>query len=124
MAEAEYAFRLRKHIVPLLLDRNFSPDGWLGILVGTKLYFDFSECEEMPQQYSFEAQVERLVNEIGSRGKMIALTLKEELRDANEDGLRPENGLLTPIFYPSNVFCTDTPECDEGIILNTFKESD
>jgi len=41
-AEAEYAFNLRKPIIPVLVEANYRPDGWLGAILGTKLYFDFS----------------------------------------------------------------------------------
>jgi len=41
-AEAEYAFNLRKPIIPILVEQNYRPDGWLGALLGTKLYYDLS----------------------------------------------------------------------------------
>ncbi|CAK8692291.1 unnamed protein product [Clavelina lepadiformis] len=46
--EAEYAYKLRKPIIPLLLNPGYDPDGWLGALLGTKLYVDLSsenDCE-------------------------------------------------------------------------------
>ena len=39
--EASYAFQLRKPIVPILVE-DFRPSGWLGALVGMRLYVDFS----------------------------------------------------------------------------------
>ena len=42
-AEAEYAFHLNKKIIPLKMEGNYKADGWLGIIIGTKLYYDFSE---------------------------------------------------------------------------------
>ncbi|XP_059176158.1 uncharacterized protein LOC131955877 [Physella acuta] len=41
-AEAEYAFQLRKKIIPLIMQRGYRPDGWLGLILGSKLYYDFS----------------------------------------------------------------------------------
>ena len=41
-SEGEYAFNLKKPIVPVKVDINYSPDGWLGMLLGSKLYFDVS----------------------------------------------------------------------------------
>ena len=38
--EAEYAFRLHRPIVPLRVESKYRPDGWLGALIGNKLYFD------------------------------------------------------------------------------------
>lgn len=38
--EAEYAFQQRKKIIPLVMERSYRPTGWLGALMGTRLYFD------------------------------------------------------------------------------------
>ncbi|XP_076812758.1 uncharacterized protein LOC143459466 isoform X2 [Clavelina lepadiformis] len=46
--EAEYAYKLRKPVIPLLLQSQYKPDGWLGAVLGMKLYVDLSnedECE-------------------------------------------------------------------------------
>ena len=37
--EAEYAYTLKKRIIPILVEDGYRPDGWLGLLVGTKLYY-------------------------------------------------------------------------------------
>ena len=34
---------MKKPIVPLLLEKNYDPDGWLGALLGMKLYVDVSD---------------------------------------------------------------------------------
>ena len=57
-------YRLRKDIIPLVLQSGYSPDGWLGILVGTRLYFDLS-CPA-----TFDREVTKLVVEIGDRGRL------------------------------------------------------
>jgi len=41
--EAEYAFRLKKAVVPVKFESHYVPDGWLGALIGSKLVHDFSE---------------------------------------------------------------------------------
>ena len=65
-SESEYIFRLRKDIVPLRLQPGYRPDGWLGILVGTRLYFDFSK-EDLAT-----SNLPRLIKELGNRGKIHA----------------------------------------------------
>ena len=40
-SQAQYACQLRKDIIPLMLQRNFKADGWLGMLVRTKQWIDF-----------------------------------------------------------------------------------
>ncbi|XP_035824677.1 uncharacterized protein LOC101851026 isoform X2 [Aplysia californica] len=64
-SEAEYAFSLQKPIIPLLMQLEYKPDGWLGILLGTKLFFNFSG------KYPFEEKINDLVKEIGQRGKLL-----------------------------------------------------
>ena len=62
--EAEYTFRLRKRIVPLRLQPDYFPDGWLGALAGSKLVIDCS------LQSKFEESVRNLVKELGNAGKV------------------------------------------------------
>ncbi|KAL3892326.1 hypothetical protein ACJMK2_004542 [Sinanodonta woodiana] len=59
-AEAEYAFQLRKKIIPLKMERGYQPDGWLGFLIGAKLFYEFSG------KYAFEAKIKELIREISS----------------------------------------------------------
>ncbi|KAK2566761.1 hypothetical protein P5673_009438 [Acropora cervicornis] len=42
-SEAEYAYELRKKIIPLMMEENYKPDGWLGLILGTKLYMHFEK---------------------------------------------------------------------------------
>lgn len=58
VAEAEYTFRNGKHVVPLRLQTDYNPDGWLGALVGNKLYFDFSQ----PSKY--DDSMRRLIKQL------------------------------------------------------------
>ena len=52
--EADYSYQLAKKIVPLKAE-NFKPDGWLGMLLGSKLYYDFCTPEK------FEAEMEHMI---------------------------------------------------------------
>lgn len=40
-AEAEYAYQRRKRVIPLMMEPSYCPDGWLGIILGSKLWMDF-----------------------------------------------------------------------------------
>ncbi|KAK7484537.1 hypothetical protein BaRGS_00024169 [Batillaria attramentaria] len=62
--EAEYAAKLKRTIIPLLMESGYTPNGWLGILLGSKLYFDFSG------RYPFDKKFEELVRELGEKGKL------------------------------------------------------
>ena len=57
-AEAQYAFRLNKCIIPLIMQPGYhSVKGWLGFIIGDKIFVDFSK-------YSFEDSFKRLVKQI------------------------------------------------------------
>ena len=56
-SEAQYAYRKNKAILPLVLQPKYKPNGWLGMIVGTKFYIDFTKNQ-------FEGNMQRLVREI------------------------------------------------------------
>ncbi len=61
--EASYAYKLKKPIVPLLVEPEYDPDGWLGALAGMLLYY---------RAYSEDAlhsDFQSLVKELGNKGK-------------------------------------------------------
>lgn len=57
-AEAEYAFHLRKQIIPLKMERNFEAREWLGLIIGPKLFFEFTD------KYPFEEKLSGLLKEV------------------------------------------------------------
>ncbi|XP_035698110.1 uncharacterized protein LOC118431104 [Branchiostoma floridae] len=50
-------------VIPIKVEKTYSPDGWLAVLVGAGLYFDFSDPKGV------KAAMKGLMKEIGSRGK-------------------------------------------------------
>lgn len=64
LAEAEYTFQLKKDYIPLMMQKKYRPDGWLGIILGAKLYFDFSG------KYPFEKSFTGLLKELRGRGQV------------------------------------------------------
>ena len=62
-SEAEYAYQLRKDIIPLMMQQNYKPDGWLGMIVGTKLWIDLRNI------FNVEAAIGKLMRELGDRGR-------------------------------------------------------
>ena len=43
--EAEYLIQQKKPFIPLLMQKGYKPDGWLGIIVGSKIFIDFTKLE-------------------------------------------------------------------------------
>ena len=62
-AEAQYAFKMNKHIVPLIMEKDYeNVRGWLGIIMSDKIFVNFTK-------YDFDECIRRLKNEITSRSK-------------------------------------------------------
>lgn len=57
-SEAEYAFQLRKRIIPLKMERNFQAREWLGFIIGSKFFFEFTD------KYPFEDKMSGLIKEV------------------------------------------------------------
>ena len=77
-SEAEYAYQLRKDIIPLMMQHNYRPDGWLGMIVGTKLWIDFQS------KHVIEEGLRKLTRELRGRGKNA-----EETDESVEPVVRP-----------------------------------
>jgi phosphopantothenate-cysteine ligase len=56
--EAEYAYTKKKHMIPVMLEKNYTADGWLGIIMGSKLYYNMHTIDEM------QASLPGLVGEV------------------------------------------------------------
>ena len=67
-SEAEYTYKLGKDIIPLMMQRNYKPDGWLGMLLGTKFWIDFHS------KHVVKTGVTKLIKELGGRGKDVDVT--------------------------------------------------
>ncbi|XP_072019573.1 uncharacterized protein [Amphiura filiformis] len=65
-SEAKYASKKKKDVIPLLLENDYDPDGWLGFMLGTKLYYKFCSDDEMTRN------MEGLLRELGNRGRATA----------------------------------------------------
>eukprot|EP00026_Physarum_polycephalum_P003814 Phypoly_transcript_03830.p1 GENE.Phypoly_transcript_03830~~Phypoly_transcript_03830.p1 ORF type:complete len:610 (+),score=59.25 Phypoly_transcript_03830:475-2304(+) len=63
--EAEYAYTMRKPIIPLKMEKDYSADGWLGALLGSKLYYEFSTANDT----EFHPTLIHLMRELGECGR-------------------------------------------------------
>jgi hypothetical protein len=55
--EIEYADKLNKPIIPLMLQKEYIPDSWLGLILGKKIYID-------AKLYKYKTTIDKLINEI------------------------------------------------------------
>jgi len=56
--EGEYSYSLKKPIIPLMMQDNYKPTGWLGALLGSKLWFKFSNENDL------QTNLDQLVHEM------------------------------------------------------------
>jgi len=61
--EGEYCISRKVPYIPLIMQNGYSPDGWLGIIMGKRLYHNFHD------ESNWENKVENIVREIGKRGR-------------------------------------------------------
>eukprot|EP01047_Picozoa_sp_COSAG01_P003218 COSAG01_NODE_94_length_26962_cov_9.110933_2_plen_634_part_00 len=66
--EAQYAHQQEKDMVPLMLEDGYRAKGWLGMLLGVRLWYGFFGAT-LASDETFEDKVEELCRELGERGK-------------------------------------------------------
>eukprot|EP01047_Picozoa_sp_COSAG01_P038713 COSAG01_NODE_3157_length_6489_cov_11.663380_2_plen_992_part_00 len=69
--EAQYAFQQKKDMVPLMLQEGYSPNGWLGMILGMHLWYGFYG-PTLASEGAFKGKVDELCRELGDRGLMTA----------------------------------------------------
>jgi hypothetical protein len=66
--EAQYAHQREKDLVPLMVEEGYRADGWLGMLLGMRLWYSF--CGRvLESEADFEGKMEELCRELGDRGQ-------------------------------------------------------
>ena len=55
-------------MIPLMMQKGYKANGWLGLILGTRLYYSFHDAEA-DDDAAFEKRMEAVVREIGGRGK-------------------------------------------------------
>ena len=66
--EANYAHQQELDMVPLMLTEGFKPKGWLGLILGTRMWYAFWDADQ-DEDAAFELRLDAVVREIGDRGK-------------------------------------------------------
>jgi hypothetical protein len=61
-AEAEYAFNCKRRLVPLIARPGYKADGWLGFMIGSRIYIDYGT-------FDFETACGKLMDEISRQRK-------------------------------------------------------
>jgi hypothetical protein len=75
--EAQYALQKKKPLIPLMLTQGYEADGWLGLMLGTSMWYAFYG-ETLSSESAFESRIEALCREIGSRGRADGVSAASE----------------------------------------------
>jgi len=70
--EAQYALQKKKALVPLMMTEGYEADGWLGLLLGTSMWYGFYG-ETLLSGSAFDGRMDALSRDIGSRGRADAV---------------------------------------------------
>ena len=66
--EAEYATKLGKPIVPLIMQSGYMPLGWLGIIMGDKIYYKFCPLDKLKFDQTFPSMLKEVTRHYGDDG--------------------------------------------------------
>ncbi|XP_050410794.1 uncharacterized protein LOC126825258 [Patella vulgata] len=84
---ANYAYNQEKGFIPLFMQSSYQPDGWLGMLLASKLYFDFSgDVNE-----DFDENMDRFLRELNIQ---VAKQGPKALPDVTNTAAQPIPALL------------------------------
>ena len=67
--EAQYAYQQQKEMIPLMLEEGYHANGWLGMLLGVRMWYAFCGSV-LGSEAAFEGKMEELCREIGDRGRV------------------------------------------------------
>ena len=100
-AEAEYAFRCQRKLLPLIVREEYRPDGWLGLLLGSRIYVNFGRSE-------FNKGCEALLNEMTLQRKNSLVAEEKEEDEQPTPEVHPLQEYLAretgdPIYRPHSM---------------------
>jgi male-specific lethal 1 len=89
-SEAEYAYTRQRHIIPLIMEKKYRPDGWLGFICASKMYVDFTKSDFEQAFQKLIAQIQLYQRQIpsDSTSKNESLTHTDEIIQKTETLVR------------------------------------
>ena len=68
--EAQYAYQQQLDMVPLMMEDGYRAKGWLGMLLGVRLWYGFYGTV-MESEAAFDGKIDELCRELGEKGRSI-----------------------------------------------------
>lgn len=84
-AEAEYAFRCKRKLLPCIVRQGYRADGWLGLVIGSRIYVDFGRlefsqaCELVLKEITLQRENQVIVNQSLGKEKWIESMVQSSL---------------------------------------------
>ncbi|KAK6179294.1 hypothetical protein SNE40_011688 [Patella caerulea] len=121
--EAGYAYQRKKGFIPLYMQNPYHPDGWLGAVIGSRLYFDFSGESEV----EFEDSFSKLLRELGKQGILQSTANTPVTPEIPKEHNSESHALLGPShrsrsttgLHPESTPSSPTESLDRQIITRT-----
>jgi hypothetical protein len=70
MQEANYGHQQELDMIPLMMQKDYSANGWLGLILGTRMWYAMWDAEQ-DDDAAFNNRLDSVVREIGDRGKVL-----------------------------------------------------
>jgi hypothetical protein len=70
--EAQYGLQKKKPFIPLKLTDDYEADGWLGLMLGTSMWYPFYG-ETLSSESAFKSRMDALCRELGACGRADAV---------------------------------------------------
>jgi hypothetical protein len=75
-------------MLPVMVQQNFKPKGWLGLILGTRLWYAFWDAEQDSDD-AFERRLDPVVREIGERGQRMHTNMMQQPEEWSAGELIP-----------------------------------
>ena len=88
-AEAEYAFRCKRKLLPCIVRQGYRADGWLGLVIGSRIYVDFGRlefsqaCELILKEITLQRDNQLIANQSLGKEKFLHEKLIETIVQSN-----------------------------------------
>jgi hypothetical protein len=89
--EAQYAMQREVPTVPLMLTEGYRADGWLGMLIGTRMWYGFYGSA-LSEESLFEGKMVELCRDLGDRGRSDADAARRVAPDSASGGCSDDGG--------------------------------
>jgi hypothetical protein len=98
--EANYAHQQELDMIPLMMQKDYSPKGWLGLILGTRLWYAMWDADQ-DDDAAFERRLGSVLREMADRGKLMVAEAVPPERIAPAPAPAPAPAAAAPVSAPA-----------------------